>query len=266
MELRDLLDKPPRLHQVNSGDLVSWGLAEDVLRFIEARVTASSVTLETGAGLSTIMFALKGTDHTCVTPNRAEVAHIKQYCQDHGISTDKLRFYIVGSEKILPHLASSPLDLVLIDGRHAFPAPFIDWYYTAERLNVGGLLVIDDIQIWTGRVLQDFLLAEPEWELCAEFPARAVVFTKILPGSHEKEWMDQPYTVHNSTMHEGRDIVALAERVDQMERAYAETAAYARRLEAVLQDNSGIARLLARRVVGRLRYKEARARTKTLRN
>jgi hypothetical protein len=72
--------------------------------------------------------------------------------------------------------------------------------------------------------------------------------------------------VHNSTMHEGRDIVALAERVDQMERAYAETAAYARRLEAVLQANSGIARLLARWVVGRLRYKEARARTKTLRN
>jgi hypothetical protein len=49
-----------------------------------------------------------------------------------------------------------PLDIVLIDGAHAFPFPFLDWYFTASALKAGGLLVIDDVQIATGTILADF--------------------------------------------------------------------------------------------------------------
>jgi hypothetical protein len=227
--LRDVLNNPPRLHQDGAGETVSWGLIEEVLRFIEGQVTADAATLETGAGISTILFALAGTAHHCITPNGAEVARIKTYCREHGIATDGLRFHVAGSEAVLPHLEPTPLDLVLIDGRHAFPTPFIDWYYTAERLKVGGVLIIDDTQLWTGKLLCDFLATEPEWALRAEFPPRAVAFTRLAEGSHQKEWTDQPYTIRHSTEFEGRDIVALSERVAQLEQEHANAAAEAAR-------------------------------------
>jgi hypothetical protein len=39
------------------------------------------------------------------------------------------------------------LDLVLIDGDHAFPASFIDWYYTAEQVKLGGYVIVDDTNL-----------------------------------------------------------------------------------------------------------------------
>jgi hypothetical protein len=45
-----------------------------------------------------------------------------------------------------------PLDLVLVDGSHSFPQVFfIDWFYTAGALKIGGHLLVDDVHVWTGR-------------------------------------------------------------------------------------------------------------------
>ena len=162
MKLQELLADPPKLHL---GGSTSWGLAEDVLTFINDHVGASSRTLETGAGLSTILFASKGAEHTCIMPDEEIVKRIRDYSSKHQISLQKVTFVIDKSENALPALALSDLDMVLIDGRHGFPAPFIDWYYTAPLLKLNGLLVVDDTQLWTGDVLRKFLLSEPEWSL-----------------------------------------------------------------------------------------------------
>jgi hypothetical protein len=104
------------------------------------------------------------------------------------------------SEKVLPRLECDMLDLVLIDGRHGFPAPFIDFYYVAEKLNIDGLLVVDDTWIWTGDVLKQYLLSEPEWELEADFSPRTSIFRKLAHGSQTKEWCDQAFVVKNSQL------------------------------------------------------------------
>jgi hypothetical protein len=106
----------------------------------------------------------------------------------------------------LPGLAAEELDLVLIDGQHAFPAPFIDWYYTARRLKVSGMLLIDDIQLWTGRILTDFLSEEPEWSLISDLSGRTAAFVKEKDYSQEKWWGQQPYIVRKS-----RRLIRLAE-------------------------------------------------------
>jgi predicted O-methyltransferase YrrM len=165
------------------------------LRFISEQINDSSHTLETGCGLSTVLFALSGSHHICITPAEYEVEHIKNYCQKNKISTDRLTFYTDPSEGVLPGLECEPLDLVLIDGRHGFPAPFIDFYYTANKIKLGGRLVIDDIWLWTGEVLQQFLLSEPEWQHEADFAARTSVFRKLAEGSQSKEWCDQNFVV-----------------------------------------------------------------------
>ena len=203
MELKDLLNNPPVLHRDGDGNPVSYHLNEEVLAFLDENVRGDSKTLETGAGVSTILFAMKGTEHICMVPDREQVERIKEYCSRNKISAQRVDFKIDKSESALPKLESGRFDLVLIDGNHAFPTPFIDWYYTAPVLKTGGMLVIDDTQLWTGETLRNFLLSEPEWELKKDFSNRNIgtsVFIKLKEGSEQKWWGEQPYLVSHSKL------------------------------------------------------------------
>ena len=167
------------------------------LSYIGENVGETSKTLETGAGISTILFALKNTRHICITPDEDEVNHIRELSGQYGISLEKVDFEIERSETALPRLKSGDLDFILIDGRHAFPTPFIDWFYASSRLKTGGLLMIDDTLLYTGRVLKDFLLLEPEWGLEKDF-RRTSVFIKLKEYSHKNWWKEQPYIARHS--------------------------------------------------------------------
>jgi hypothetical protein len=205
LDVSELLRDPPSLHQ-DGGRVVSWRLADDVLDFLDHIVTSDSRTLETGEGVSTILFALKGASHVCVTPNEYSVQRIQDFCATHGISTDRMEFTMTPSDIALPQLEGLELDLVLIDGGHGFPIPFLDWHYTAQLLKVGGYLIVDDTQLWTGQVLKDFLLTEPEWEIHMDLRPRSVIFRKISEGGTGKEWPSQPFVVSRSNLPEPRAL------------------------------------------------------------
>ena len=198
MDLRALLRDAPVFHVDEGLRPVSLQASTDVLETIDAAVGRGQRTVETGAGLSTVVFALRGSEHVCVTPAAGEVEKIRAYCAAHAVDLAGVRFVVGRSENVLPTLALGDLDLVLIDGGHGFPTPFVDWCYTAERLRVGGLLVIDDIHLWAGRVLRDFLAEEPGWSLRKEFPMRAVVFEKTAPMPALPEWFAQPFVRRRS--------------------------------------------------------------------
>jgi hypothetical protein len=167
-----------------------WSLDEPTLAFLHQHVGAGMRTLETGVGMSTVLFALRGARHTCVVPVPAEVERVRAYCARVGVATDGLTFVVAPSEEALPGLTLRDLDVVLIDGRHGFPAPMIDWYYTAPMLRTGGCLLLDDTQLWPVRMLRDVLVAEPEWQLVCQLP-RTAVFRKLADGSERKEWSEQ---------------------------------------------------------------------------
>ena len=221
MRLDDILSDPPKVH--GEGD-VSFQLSDEVLRFIDERTREQgSTTLETGAGISTIVFALHHSRHICITPDAAQGERITAYCLHNGIAVDGLTFEIGRSEHVLPRLALPPLDLVLIDGRHGFPSPFIDWYYTAEALKPGGRLIIDDVQLWTGHELRSFLLGEREWQLERDFGGRASAFIKLLEGSHTKSWTEQGYVMRQTSalrpVNRGGSFRSRAHRVVELLRA-----------------------------------------------
>ena len=125
-------------------------------------------------------------------------ARIEQFCRERSLPLHGLRFEIGRSDERLPGLAATDLDLVLIDGAHGFPMPFLDWYYTAERLKVGGLLIIDDTQLWTGHTLKCYLQHEPEWRLEVDYAPRSVVFRKILSNVSGKHERQQPYVMQET--------------------------------------------------------------------
>src|SRR5919197_334621 len=189
----ELLRDQPKFIANERGELEYEGLAPEILRFIEAHVTSGSATLETGSGVSTVLFAMKQTRHVAITPDSGEVERISTYCRERAINIDNIEFVVDFSEHALPRLETPALDLVLIDGRHGFPAPYIDWYYTAPRLKIGGHLVIDDTWIFACQILRDFLAEAPEWEMAYNCHPRAAIFKKLAEGSHDQEWIYQPY-------------------------------------------------------------------------
>lgn len=198
MDLRALLREAPAFHVDEGLRPVSLQVSTVVLQAIDAVVRPGWRTVETGAGLSTVLFALRAAEHLCVTPAAAEVERIRAWCAARGIDLGRVRFEVARSEAVLPRLDLPELDLVLIDGGHGFPTPFVDWCYTADRLRVGGLLIVDDIHLWTGAVLRDFLTEEPGWVLRDEFPMRAVIFEKTAPMPALPEWFAQPYVARRS--------------------------------------------------------------------
>jgi len=199
MNLDALVNENPKFHMDGGGEPVSYGLGRAPLSYIAEKVKGDPNTLETGAGISTVIFALLGANHVCITPNKGEVGRIVAYCGQRQIPVLKINFVIEKSEYALPKLEASGLDLVLIDGRHAFPTPFIDWYYTAEKLKLGGLMVVDDTQLWTGKILKEFMLSEPEWQLDKIF-SNTCCFIKIKEGSHLKGWVLQPFVRKRSSL------------------------------------------------------------------
>ena len=198
MKVQDLFWGTGPLLHVHEGEARSWQVTNDVLVFIDANVTAESRTLETGAGVTTVLFAIKGCEHTCIVPFADEVERIQTYCRHHGISLERVVFEIDRSEHMLPRMKADPLDLVLIDGAHGFPMPLIDWYYTADRLNVGGFLVLDDTQLWSVHVLKQFLMREPEWRFVQDLWPRSATFAKVQEGTCAKNEYNQLFVVEQT--------------------------------------------------------------------
>jgi hypothetical protein len=196
--LDELLADPPRFFRDKQGEPTCWWVGEPTIRYLVERLDSDCITLETGAGVSTVIFALIGTHHTAIVPSAEIVDRIREWCSDKHLSLDRTEFIIGRSEEILPRFESSPLDLVLIDGCHGFPAPFIDWYYASLKLKLGGDLLVDDNQLWTGYLLCEFLRAEPEWKFVLEL-GKTTVFRKRAHVGYVKEWIDQPFVAERGS-------------------------------------------------------------------
>jgi SAM-dependent methyltransferase len=184
------VEQPPVWHANGAGRSRGAGLSRDAFHFLDQHVNSTSVTLETGAGLSTVLFAMKGSKHSCVAHEQGEVDRIKEHCLQNQISTERITFHIAPPEEALQQAQGLDLDLALIDGHRAF----LEWSLVASRLKVGGLLLIGDTQVWTGCVLRDFLLGEPHWKHFANL-SETTAFMKMRGDIQPKVSASQPHIV-----------------------------------------------------------------------
>ncbi len=180
--------EPPLLH----ADGECWGLAWPALAWLEETLQPGMSTLETGAGLSTIVFAARGTDHEVVTPSAPEIERIRGECERRGISTDRLRFHVGSSHEVLPQREPHALDLALIDGAHGFPYPILDWWHIAPSLRVGGLVLLDDAYMPPVGVLVDALRGQPGWRFERTIGYRTVLLRKVAETLPAFDWAGEP--------------------------------------------------------------------------
>ncbi|MBZ5607378.1 MAG: class I SAM-dependent methyltransferase [Acidobacteriia bacterium] len=182
--------------EVRAGKEGCYGLAEKVARFLYENTSSASRTLETGSGISTLIFGLKQTKHIAVTPNQRETEVLRQYAAQNDISLANTTFVAEASEVYLPRCTVDTLDLVLIDGKHAFPWPILDWFYTADRLTKGGVIIVDDIHLRPVAMLVDFLNADSgRWRRQKSPSANTAIFYKCVDSVHDTAWHMQPFNL-----------------------------------------------------------------------
>jgi len=168
----------------------SYPIDDDVLNYMSSIVNSHHVTLETGGGYSTIVFAAKSKKHICVNPDVTSNKLIKNWLQNKGYSIDKLCFIEDSSDKGLARLEfTDQVDVALIDGNHSFPFPMIDWHFIDGYLAIGSKLLLDDTQILSVRIVKEFLLSEPSYKHIDTI-GRCTIFEKV-KGTRTMGWLTQ---------------------------------------------------------------------------
>ena len=181
----------PNLH---AGGAAAWDASDAVLSYLQRELKPGWRTLETGAGRSTLAFAQAGCRHEVVTPAAAEVAAIRADGEARGLPMAAVTFHEGFSQDVLPRLSGpvEDLDLVFIDGGHGFPIPAVDFQYLAPRVKLQGLMLIDDVDLWTGDMIVRVLRRDPAWRYEGLLNGRTAAFRKLAPFTPH-EWTQQPY-------------------------------------------------------------------------
>lgn len=194
-----LLADPPVVHPMDTSatpQMGVWSTDEAAYRFLAERCPPGTRTIETGSGLSTVLFAALRTDHICCTPGLEEKDRILDYCKAHDLPVDGLRFELGSSHESLPRLqaAGTQVDVALVDGCHGFPLPIVDWFYVGAMLRDEGVMVIDDVELPAVRTLLAFVGRDPRWRRIAG-SSKWVAFERTGSGPMVEDWTGQPFYV-----------------------------------------------------------------------
>ncbi|MBV8715832.1 MAG: class I SAM-dependent methyltransferase [Chloroflexi bacterium] len=157
-----LIRELPKLHAVSQDDArwltelgfpveagpVSWAVPPQVLRYFAEAVKPTDLTVETGAGQSTVALAALAKHHTCITIDRYCVDATLLYMEQIGIPRSKVTFVVESSDTALPKLAPpEKFDFAYIDGEHGYPFAALDWHFIDKHLKVGGIIGFDNVEV-----------------------------------------------------------------------------------------------------------------------
>jgi len=189
--LRRVLDDPPRVHETESG---VWKTDDACYELLASSLpTSGARTLETGLGISTVLLGAWAEQHTCVVPSPEEAELLLAYLSDKGIQAPGLHIEVGYSDEVLPRLEPTTIDAFLIDGGHGFPTPVLDWFYGANRLAQGGILVIDDVQLPpVADYLCAFLDADSRWSRI-DGTYKWTAYEKLTEHDLREEWSTQGF-------------------------------------------------------------------------
>jgi hypothetical protein len=144
---------------------------------------------------------------------------VRTWAARHDVDLSTVRFIVGPADASLRSAEPTPIDLFLIDGGHGYPLPQLDWFYGASRLRAGGVLVIDDLQLWAPRQLHTFLDLDPRWEQL-ERTKKWAAFRRLVDGPVAEDFDAQQFlptiVIKRSTAHmnwKGRFVHSLPDPV-----------------------------------------------------
>lgn len=188
--LNKILNDDLKLHE-DDGKPKSQTLPSEAFRFIRDNLDDGARTVETGNGLSTVVFTALGSDHISIAPDRPTFDRVEAYLKSLDSETGRLKCVEGYSEEVLPSLDLGEIDFALVDGGHGIFTTFIDTYYILKSIKIGGMLMIDDTWLASGHLLVRFLEGMPYVELIATIYPKVYVFKKVSDFSH-LDWHGEP--------------------------------------------------------------------------
>jgi hypothetical protein len=183
---------PPDWH---GAGLISAAALRGMARHAGGGVARSA---ETGSGRSTLLLSHLSSDHTVFSVDAS--GSISRVRESTLLRRQSVRFIEGPSQLTLPrHRFDGPLDLVLLDGLHSYPAPDIDYFYLYPYLSKGALLIVDDIHIPMVRNLYRFLREDAMFFL-VEVAAHTAFFRRTSAPTFDRlagDWFDQAYNMRH---------------------------------------------------------------------
>jgi hypothetical protein len=161
-------EQPINIHEGSSTGL--WECAEDfLLACARLEFEANEVkSIETGCGLSTLVFNEFGWNHIAITPSEQEIIGIRNWMtQFQGRTLNGSALICAPSHIELPKLATQgqKFNFVFIDGNHSLPHVLIDYFYLSIMLKTGGYLGLDDTNLAAPKLLCSIMERMPYWTL-----------------------------------------------------------------------------------------------------
>jgi hypothetical protein len=203
-QAKAIIDDHPLLHHDRDGNLKDGGLNRPIgNRFIkEISALDRPRIAETGSGLSTLLFlALDPEIVISISPAPDLHERTRAEALNRGIDVSALRFVDDRSETALPLLAlveGIELDVGFIDGNHGWPAVFVDFCYLNRMLRPGGLMFIDDIQVFAVAQLVCLLREQtPHYEFVS-IDSKMATFRKGLDLPYLPDWRMEPFITSNT--------------------------------------------------------------------
>jgi len=201
--LDDLFREEPLLHVAASGELTDLSMPSEVLTYINNLVTPDMVTVETGAGYSTLVFAANECQHTVYCQADGTIQRLRDWALEKDLSLGSVTFIEGRTDATLPTTRPNVVGLALLDGGTGFPLPLLDYFYLGPSVAEGSVLIIHDAYHASAKVLCDFLREDYYWEqidsFALEMPGRSVertaVFRKVANNKPRTEWHEQPWSV-----------------------------------------------------------------------
>ncbi|HEX5243571.1 MAG TPA: class I SAM-dependent methyltransferase [Tepidisphaeraceae bacterium] len=203
----NFLSSVPQLHTWDRGKTwKSGGFNARLLRSIRTGIEASIphdnlCIAETGAGNSTILFLLMQPKRlVSIAPDEELRDRILTYCAEKKIDSSPLEFISAFSEVALPRFAErlrkdgQKLDVALIDGGHGWPTDFVDFCYFNLALRKGGLLIVDDLQIYAVNEFARWLYMQKQFSLVKDMQ-KTLIFRKEVEADYMGDHGAQPYIV-----------------------------------------------------------------------
>ncbi len=162
-------------------------------------------SVETGCGGSTIVLS-HASDHHIAFAIEGQDQTISELHKQSDLRTENVIFVEGETKDTLPGYAfEGEVDLVLMDGPHAYPLPQIEFAYLFPRIRLGGWLIVDDIQIPSVYELFRFLEKESSVVL-EEVAVRTAFFRRISASEHGPDgWVLQGMNRHTIWRYSWRD-------------------------------------------------------------
>jgi hypothetical protein len=152
------------------------------------------VSVETGAGVSTLLLSHLSARHIVFSVG-AE-GRLDPVRRSPLLRSEVVEFVEGPTQSTLcKHDFDAPVQLVLLDGPHAYPFPELEYYCLYPHLEAGGLLIVDNIEIPTVYNLFRFLREEAMFRLHSVVNHAAFFVRTEAPTFHPfgDGWEQQAY-------------------------------------------------------------------------